>query len=74
MCVFFVKTNEKEYCFRVPQISSLPQSRAKEKSSGVEIGVTSKNKFITIPVSHAHACEICSLFCLLEKLEMTQSR
>ena len=33
----FTKTNEKTLCFRVPQGSSLPQSCAKEKSSGVEI-------------------------------------
>ena len=36
--LFFAKTNEKDACFRVPQSSSLPQSCAKEKSSGVEIG------------------------------------
>ena len=35
--LFLAKTNEKDACFRVPQSSSLPQSYAKEKSSGVEI-------------------------------------
>jgi len=38
--LFFGKTNEKDACFRVPQNSSLPQSCAKQKSSGVEIGLT----------------------------------
>ena len=36
--LFLAKTNEKDACFRVPQSSSLPQSCAKEKSSGFEIG------------------------------------
>ena len=35
--LFFLKTNEKDAYFRVPQSSSLSQSCAKEKSSGVEI-------------------------------------
>ena len=35
--LFLAKTNEKDACLRVPQSSSLPQSCAKEKSSGVEI-------------------------------------
>ena len=35
--LFLAKTNEKDACFRVPESSSLPQSCAKEKSSGVEI-------------------------------------
>ena len=35
--LFFAKTNEKDACSGVPQSSSLPQSCAKEKSSGVEI-------------------------------------
>ena len=34
--LFFPKTNEKDACFRVPQSYSVPQSCAKEKSSGVE--------------------------------------
>ena len=33
-----VKTNQSCICARVPQSSSLPQSCAEEKSSGVEIG------------------------------------
>ena len=37
--LFLAKTNEKDACFRVPQSSSLPQSCAKEKSSGVEIAM-----------------------------------
>ena len=37
--LFLAKTNEKDACFRVPQSSSLPQSCAKEKSSGVEIAL-----------------------------------
>ena len=36
--LLLAKTNEKDACFRVPQSSSLPQSCAKEKSSGFEIG------------------------------------
>ena len=36
--LFLAKTNEKDACSRVPQSSSLLQSCAKEKSSGVEIG------------------------------------
>ena len=39
--LFFAKTNEKDACSRVPQSSSLPQSCAKEKSSGVEIAMVS---------------------------------
>ena len=35
--LFLAKTNEKDACFRVPPSSSLPQSCAKEKSSGVEM-------------------------------------
>ena len=35
--LFLAKTNEKDACSRVPQSSSLLQSCAKEKSSGVEI-------------------------------------
>ena len=35
----FTKTNERTLCFRVPQSSSLPQLCAKEKLSGVEIGL-----------------------------------
>ena len=35
--LFFAKTNMKDACFRVPQSSSLPQSCAKEKGTGVEI-------------------------------------
>ena len=38
--LFLAKTNEKDACFRVPQSSSLPQSCTKEKSSGVQIGIT----------------------------------
>ena len=40
--LFFAKSNKKDACFRVPQSSSLPQSCAKEKGSGVEIdsGIT----------------------------------
>ena len=34
----YVKTNHSCICARVPQSSSLPQSCAEEKSSGVEIG------------------------------------
>ena len=36
--LFFAKTNGKDPCVRVPQSSFLPQSCAKEKRSGVEIG------------------------------------
>ena len=36
--LFLAKTNEKDAYSRVPQSSSLLQSCAKEKSSGVEIG------------------------------------
>ena len=39
-CAFllsYVKTNQSCICARVPQSSSLPQSCAEEKSSGVEI-------------------------------------
>ena len=35
----YVKTNQSCICARAPQSSSLPQSCAEEKSSGVEIGV-----------------------------------
>ena len=35
--LFLAKTNENDACFRVPPSSSLPQSCAKEKSSGVEM-------------------------------------
>ena len=41
--LFLAKTNMKEACFRISQSSSLPQSCAKEKSSGVEIGVSPEN-------------------------------
>ena len=47
--LFFAKTNKKDACFRVPQSSSLPQSCAKEKGSGVEIVL------ITECLTFAHA-------------------
>ena len=56
--LFFAKTNEKDACFRVPQSPSLPQSCAKEKSSGVEIEpkcslvvVTSCTCAVALPLS-----------------------
>ena len=47
--LFLAKTNEKDACLRVPQSSSLPQSCAKEKSSGVEIDREHRGK------TYAHA-------------------
>ena len=41
--LLLTKTNEKDACSKVPQSSSLLQSCAKEKSSGVEIGICSNS-------------------------------
>ena len=43
--LFLAKINEKDACFRVPQSSYLPQSCAKEKSSGVEIDIMPDEDF-----------------------------
>ena len=53
LCVFefFTKTvNEEDACFRVPQRFSLPQSCAKEKSSGAEVGKTTQIIFVSRPI------------------------
>ena len=41
----YVKAYQSWICARVPQSSSLPQSCAEEKSSGVEIGQIEQNNF-----------------------------
>ena len=62
--LFLVKTNEKDACSRVPQSSSLPQSCAKEKSSGVEI--FSKGEGMTVLYVYSANNSACALtFCIL---------
>ena len=62
--LFFTKTNEKDACSRVPQSSSLPQSCAKEKSSGVEI--FSKGEGMTVLYVYSANNSACALtFCIL---------
>ena len=73
--LFLRKINEKDACFRVPQSSSLPQSCAKEKSSGVEIVKNPKTfsdpacakqiKMSTLKLVWAHACVKCNILIYL---------